>query len=253
MRYIRAMAILAASAVLIIADHEGAQSAVVRTYVGETAQVGDGTLTSWMTTDARGKPLAVGINLSEGALSGLPHMMTEYVLALPRQASVTPFTHFALNWEPHGHVPPGIYDVPHFDFHFYMMSPASREQITADPNAPGATRQPAQRYVPDGYQAAPGVEPRMGAHWIDPASPEFHGRPFTSTFIYGFYNGRMTFIEPMVTVEYLKSMPGLSEAVKVPQAYQKAGYYPTRYAVKYDPAKKSYIVALQGLKYRKAG
>ena len=25
-----------------------------------------------------------------------------------------------LNWNPHGHIPPGIYDRPHFDVHFYM-------------------------------------------------------------------------------------------------------------------------------------
>jgi hypothetical protein len=25
-----------------------------------------------------------------------------------------------LNWNPHGHIPPGVYDLPHFDFHFYI-------------------------------------------------------------------------------------------------------------------------------------
>jgi hypothetical protein len=45
----------------------------------------------------------------------------EYVLPLPdavaRRADV-PFKWVLLDWNPGGHVPPGVYDVAHFDVHF---------------------------------------------------------------------------------------------------------------------------------------
>ena len=45
-------------------------------------------------------------------------------------AAATPFEHIVINWNPHGHPPPEIYSVPHFDFHFYTQTRADREAIT---------------------------------------------------------------------------------------------------------------------------
>ncbi|MGH8662238.1 MAG: hypothetical protein ACREUB_10830 [Burkholderiales bacterium] len=39
----------------------------------------------------------------------------------------------------------------------------------------------------------------MGNHLIDPTSPEFKGKKFTRSWIYGVYGGRVTFYEEMVT------------------------------------------------------
>ncbi|MBI2841856.1 MAG: hypothetical protein HYX78_00490 [Armatimonadetes bacterium] len=102
-----------------------------------------------------------------------------------------------MNWNPRGHIPPGIYDTPHFDFHFYMISETDRNKITAVGDDLVITEKPPrQEHVPKGYVLAPGgSEPRMGAHWINPESSEFHGQPFTKTFIYGFYDGKMAFID----------------------------------------------------------
>jgi hypothetical protein len=40
--------------------------------------------------------------------------------------------------------------------------------------------------------------------------------------------------------------------VKVPQAYSKNGFFPTRYSISYDPVRQEYSVALNGLTWRKA-
>ena len=42
----------------------------------------------------------------------------------------------------------------------------------------------------------------MGWHWIDPLSPEFTGQPFSKTYIYGYYGGELSFVEPMITLAY---------------------------------------------------
>src|SRR5262249_31536220 len=83
-----------------------------------------------------------------------------------------------------GHDPEAVYKVPHFDFHFYLISPSERERITArgDDLLKCGKPLPAE-FVPEGYVPAPGSEePGMGYHWVEPGSHEFHGKAFTHTF-----------------------------------------------------------------------
>jgi uncharacterized protein len=226
--------------------------------IGETQVVGNGVAYSWVKLDGAGKPLALGVTLTESAPTGLsdpaPGMkeMPEYTLALPKEAAATPFDHVGLNWNPKGHDPTGIYDVPHFDFHFYTLSREERRQITGiGPDLAKCDRQPPAGYLPAGYILAPGSQvPRMGTHWVDPASPEFHGEQFTRTFIYGTYDGRIAFLEPMVTKAFLETHPDETRSIKLPTAFSKGGYYPTSYTVKYDPARREYIVALGAMRAR---
>lgn len=94
---------------------------------------------------------------------------------------------------------------------------------------------------------------RMGLHGIDPASPEFRGSPFTHTFLYGYHAGRLVFVEPMVTLAYLKSRADVTVPVKRPSEYTFAGYYPSRYRVGFDAERDEYRVALLGLRAYGAG
>lgn len=232
-------------------EQAGASAAMV---LGAPVKVGNGTGYSWVSM-SHGAPAAIGVLLTESALSGLPDKDIEYMLPLPSGLKVAPYDHITIDWNVHGHIPTGVYDTPHFDIHFYMIDLETRDKITATgEDLARVNKRPADKYIPEGYIPAPGGEvPRMGSHWIDPSSPEFNGKPFTKTFIYGFYNGSMAFLEPMVSLDYLKTKPDVLENIKLPKEYEAAGYYPTAYAVKYDPAKREYLIMLTGLRNRKAG
>ncbi|HOJ20672.1 MAG TPA: DUF5602 domain-containing protein [Armatimonadota bacterium] len=225
-----------------------------RTRFGEARRVGQGRARSWVTLDARGRPLALGVEITDQALSGLPSHKEEYVLSLPAGVAVPPFNHTALDWNPHGHIPPQIYDVPHFDFHFYFMSPAERARITAKGDDVARVRRaPPADAIPAGYMYAPGGdEPAMGAHWVNPQSPEFHGKPFTHTLIYGFYDGRMVFVEPMVALSFLQTRPCVTAAIPQPKSYPARGYYPTRYQIRHVTSANggAIRVSLEGLVLR---
>lgn len=231
-----------------------------QTILGDVVPFGDGTARSWVRVDDAGKPSAVGITLTEAALSGLPAdvtpgliWMVEYVLALPTDVAL-PFDHIGVNWNPKGHMPSEIYTVPHFDFHFYTISPAERSRITARGDDLDRIRKaPPEGQVPDGYIFAPGAEePGMGGHWVDTGSHEFHGHDFTSTFIYGSYDGEVIFYEPMITKAFLETQPDVVLPLAVPRAYAEAGYYPTSYAIRYDTGRREYTVALEGMTWREA-
>jgi hypothetical protein len=219
---------------------------------GESKPLGGGAARSWVRLDGAGNPSSVGISLSEAALTNLPTSLegNEVVLGMPKQNLALPFDHISIEWNPQGHEPPGIYDKPHFDFHFYMISP--EEQKTILPTDGVSAKQPEKEAIPTDYIAPqPIAVPAMGVHWLDKAAPELNKQPFTTTFIYGFVKGNMAFAEPMITKAFLESKPDMTANLKLPANYPKAGlYYPTKYSVKYDVTEKEYTIALEGLTLR---
>jgi len=56
--------------------------------------------------------------------------------------------------------------------------------------------------------------------------------------VYGFYDGKMVFIEPMTTKAYLESKPDETKAISTPTRYAVAGRYPASYRVAFDAATK---------------
>jgi hypothetical protein len=166
----------------------------------------------------------------------------------------TPFKWISVDWEPHGHVPEDIYGARHFDFHFYMTDVVERNKIAVGPCMPGtincaqseiAVRPVAPQYIhPDFFNTKLAFS-RMGNHWADRTSPEFNGQPFTQTFILGSYDSKITFYEPMMSLDYLKSKPNQCSPIKLPAQYQSAGYYPTIYCIRYHSARDMYTVSLE--------
>lgn len=226
--------------------------ATARTVYGEPVDVGNGTVRSFVNLSRRGNPTRIGIVLSEGALSGLPHVDHDnptngwFVIGLPKEAQKTPYDHISFDWNEQGHEPPGIYDLPHFDVHFYTISLEERSKIppySVDPT--GFDNAPPAGHLPRPYFNPGGGVPGMGAHWSDPTSPEFNGAEFTSTFIYGTYNGQVNFWEPMITHKLLVSGENIYRSIKQPRIYEERGkYYPTTYGVIYDHNSKKRVISL---------
>lgn len=58
----------------------------------------------------------------------------------------------------------------------------------------------------------------MGSHWVYEKTPELHGQPFTHTFIYGTYDGKVIFIEPMVAKSFLEQKPSVKAPIPQPSS-----------------------------------
>ncbi len=231
-------------------------------FKGPEVQIHEGKAWSWVSLDADGNPLQIGVAIDESAMESVPTDTTgmpntghgpanNFTLKLHPKASVTPFKHIGLDWNPVGHEPAGIYTKSHFDFHFYMMPEADRLAIpTYEQDSAKFKNLPNTAYYPQTYIAIPGGLPRMGAHWIDVTSPELAGQPFTQTFIFGSFDGKVTFYEPMITKEFLENNSNYERQIPQPAKYQETGYYPTIMRV----VKKDGLtnVILDGFKYRQA-
>ena len=214
-------------------------------YGSTTTSMEAGSGRGYITLDAAGAPTELGLALTEAALAKLPTTNAEYVFTLPSQTSVTAYQHAVINWVPTGHEPTP-YLVPHLDVHFYMISAQARNAITpADPAyATKLALQPPASFLPAGYVMDTGMQ-RMGMHWRDAAAPELSGQPFTSTYLYGSYDGKITFVEPMIAKSYLDSKPSLAvRPVKLPQQVSTTGYHATAYSTVFDETKHEYRIAL---------
>ncbi len=226
------------------------KSKLMNTFYGPTVPVGNGVARAWVSVDLNGDPTSVGINLSEKALEKLPAEPASFVLDFPKTKGRNFYTHGLLDWNPQGHEPPGIYDIPHFDFHFYIISEEARLAIGPNDTVQFANA-PAAKYIPPFYIQIPGGVPQMGAHWADVLSPEFHNVVFTKTFIWGSYDGSFMFWEPMVSLNYLLSHPHDLVTLRQPSAYQRDGWYASSYQVLYSTNPNEYTIALTDLVFHK--
>jgi hypothetical protein len=206
------------------------------TYKGTEQVLGSGKAYTWVKFIGD-NPSSIGVTFTKGALDNLPHGGTAIVLSLPTEAvGKTPFDHVMLDYLHTGHEPPGVYDVAHFDVHFYMQTLAERKAIPPYPLAPTKfDNLPPTGYMSSAYIRLPAGVPEMGVHWADPTSQELTGKgKFTETLIQGSFDGKFTFIEPMIAWEYLKTRPTFTKNVPLPAKFSKAGYYPMKYSIKQD-------------------
>jgi len=268
-------------------DRAGFDQAGAHRQYGAAQQVGNGTVRTYIVTDQRngGRPLEVGVALSEQALEGLPAPvestdpmanMHMYTLELPAR-NPTQYKFVQFDWNPKGHEPDSVYTYAHFDFHFYTVPVEVRNSILpSDPQyAAKAANYPAPEYRPPFYldaataanaPAAAVTIPMMGLHWLDVRSPELQKltgnpagyRPFTKTFIYGTWDGQFIFDEPMITRAYILEKKTatdpsvVDEVVPVPtaQKYSPAGFYPSAYRITWDAQQKEYRIALTQLNWK---
>jgi hypothetical protein len=232
-------------------------------------------------------PASIGVALSAQALDELPqgsdmhrcHGRTqegnvdaatkcvqtfEHVIPLPdavaRRADV-PFKWVLLNWNPHGHIPPGVYDVPHFDIHFMMVpisdifaiepGPCGPEMVRCDQFRIGKKPLPAN-YMHADFRDVDAVVPAMGNHLIDLTGPEFNKQPFTHSWIYGVYDGKVTFYEQMITRAYLLGNPDGCTPIKSPPAVAVSGFYPRVACIRHDAKSGDYTVSMEQFTFREA-
>lgn len=236
---------------------------------GASAPLGNGTVGSYTILGGEGVPQEIGVVFLAGALDGLPaeknnvsrcfdrdgdgansehecegdYQLTLPFAAVPGVDADVPFTFAMVNYNPKGHIP-AAWSVPHFDIHFYSVPLADVEAIRVGScdffidcdDQKRALMPVAAKYVhPDHIDVGAAVG-LMGNHLIDSKTPELAspGSPFTHTWVFGAYEGRIIFHEVMATTDFLTATGDVCADIKQPQARETAGYYPTRYCFRRD-------------------
>ncbi len=265
------------------ADEAASPRAEEAILLGEALELGAGGAQTFVELDPDGQPSVVGVRFDESLLDDLPTEPDgtmacfdadadgridpgeECMLGVQRNLRMPdgspaslPFQWVGLNWNPGGHPAPAppAYGVPHFDFHFYLPSPEQIDEIRpgtcgfmVDCEVFERARIPVpERYMPEDYIEVGAVAAGEGNHLLDSKSPELGDPPaaFTHTLIYGAHEGRIIFVEPMIAASFIASQPDECHPIKLPEAWEVAGHYPTEYCMRYLPEERAYRVSLEG-------
>ena len=257
--------------------------AKLTTIVENRTSLGDGYLESYVKTDNKGAVKELGVLISEEVLESLPTEKNDgttcwdknedgvldrdnecgaghvRVLYLPKLLGL-PFKYVLFNWQPLGHGPVDIYDKGHFDMHVFIQDNLDRLAIRPGPcnaiiNCDDFER--AQKPVPEeffpvgmSYQPGGAAQAYMGNHLGDFDHPEWHGEPLTHAITYGIYDGHITFLEPLVAVEWLKTKPNECEPIKQAPEVEITGYYPLTFCTRYVANAHKYAMTLEDFVYR---
>jgi len=226
----------------MVVPPRAATSAFRNTVEGGRERVGGGDVISWAKVQGRSQVTEVGVTIpfslvqNPPAEEGFGPARAISVLPFPEIVRATTyFQHFELMWEPMGHQPPR-YLVPHFDFHFYNVPVTENLQVFPPDKFP-----PDPSRIPPGY-VYPGIftaAPQMGAHAF-PASDLQSPDPFGAVLLVGFWEGNMTFLEPMATRDFLASKRSFVVPVPRPAVLGLQTRYPTRFSAVYTPRGDAY-------------
>lgn len=176
--------------------------------------------------------------------------MDELVAARDREASVTASVpwddvvrettfihHLQIDYNAHGHGPPGRDDIAHVDIHFQAIGEDERAAIDCQ----GEPEIESDR-LPEGYTPPGVLEPPfgscirgMGIHADDGYDA------LTANMIMGYHAGALTFIEPMIDVEKLLAKETIELAIPRPARVGRATRYPSTFSASHDEATDSYV------------
>jgi hypothetical protein len=213
-------------------------------------------------------------------------MRKNYNIRFPEKVrSTTPFDHMGWFANAQGHAPLGVFDVPHVDVHFFTITVEDRKAISGQLDDPKLLAYPPADFLPADF-CLPTVPPpfpppcktipdltatdipgsndsEQGLHWVDQFAPELRGEPFRQIFIFGSYDGKVDFWEPMITKQFFEDVRSfltdlqstghtiaLTFDIKQPEQFLVTSYYPTQYTIRYDADAGEFSVSLDNFVLR---
>lgn len=221
----------------------------IRTIEGDCANLYNGRVCTWATVSGD-EVVEFGATVPMQAIEGAP--LDEEMVFPPVPAAVVPlpaevartmgFNHLMINWESHGH-PPALFAVPHFDFHFYAVDPATVAGMDCSDLGKPA-RLPAGYTLPDieipGLGELVGLcVPGMGMHAML-ADEVDQTEPFGASMIVGYYKGDVVFVEPMIARTKLMAAHSFTLNVPAVTTVPANVHWPSHFEAVYDESAQAY-------------
>ncbi len=224
---------------------DDSQDLVTRTVKGENRTFGSGVMETWVGYNSDNFPLEAGATIPMSVVDSIPAggdgpTGAIAVLKFPDDMRTRSFfKSLVVHSNPMGH-PGAYYLTPHFDFHFYNAD-ADRIRTFMPPDA---ASQAASVVLPAGYVMEPGAVPEMGTHAITHEDHELleSTQKFEKTMIQGYYDGRVEFVEPMLTQKLLQAKKSFTLPVPKPTDFKlsAATLYPTKFRAEFDAPSNSW-------------
>jgi hypothetical protein len=206
------------------------------------------TISSEYELDGASRLVSVRLTLPNGVIQkAMKQPAIAHTIDLPEALKSSSLVqNITIDWNPEGHEPADVYDVPHFDFHFYFISKESVSSIDCTDRTPIPAALVLEGYVLPPMDAPGACVPKMGYHAV-PLKDLGPDQVFVETPIYGYYQGQLIFFEPMITHEHLMSGHAVEHDITYPKAFLTTvenKFVPTHYRMHFDPQIQAYRLTL---------
>ncbi len=247
--------------------------------MGDRISFAKGNVQTYMQINPDGTPYAYGITFPESTLEDLPGkdqpndfqncfdadengIISEKecvgghfrFLFYPKNKLKNPIQWSSFSYHPIGRLPPGIFDVPLFEFRSNLKDFFETNSIKLGP-CPGlincedyalAAKEVPEKYLPKGYTSINIIEGKVGNLLVNTYGSEFDPKKkFRNSFILGSFNGKISFFEVMVSLDVLNEKKSGCLPIMQAESYEQIGYYPTKYCIKFWEEKKQFFVSLE--------
>lgn len=223
---------------------------------GETVPAFGTTISTWSETDPATKKInKISWNLPLTAVANVTGALADTRVWFhfpPQVLADTAITGMVYDYLPKGHVPKGIYDTPHFEFHLIVQDLEETRAIDcADPTLPADNIVIAPFFVlppPDNCIGA------MGIHAVDSTAPEFNKAKFNISNVMVYWHGKgagatanFRSMEPKATIETFQARQSFKWKDFItlpPNAIGHATTMGTKINADYDKVNDSYVISL---------
>jgi len=197
-------------------------------------------MATYALTDESGDVTTVGVQITTASLDALQeHAMA--VAAFPEDAvTQTYVNHAQVMFEPHGHDPTGVGEVPHIDVHYHGISIEEREAIDCSEEPVPDEESLPYGYVVEGSGQTPWFGtcvPGMGVHAANKDAPgqnPDNKHQLTAVLEYGYHDGELSFIMPMLHHAVIKEREAVELEVTRPDVLGRVTRWPTRFFATHD-------------------
>ena len=228
-----------------IAKNMRANKPYYTTYYGNSMAVGSGSGRTWVNIDRNNVVLALGIELSANA-TNVPSARADFNLGFHSKAmALIPFDHVTASWLGAGQGADAQYYAEHFEFLFSTISASIQNSINGA--SVSCNVNPPSNQMPSNYARVPGGRDGIGATWKNMNAPENTGGVFSHSFLFGSYNGGVSFYAPTITKEALANTnsSGVWAYFGTATEFAQAGkFYPRRYTMWKDAQTGNFIIGL---------
>lgn len=209
---------------------------------------------NWIELDTAGKIKQIVWTLPITAVNAIPATAKDWMFfgsnLPPEAATQTGMKGVTYSYMPHGHIPQGVYDIPHWEFHVTFLTAEEFGNIDCTDK-----RTPPDSFLPGGWlmslgDGELGCTPKVGYHAFNLKAPEYNGERFTRSFLLSYYAGDIVGYEPKFTVELLKERktPTVVNPPDLTFLAKKDKSLPTEFEFRYDDKTETYLGILKGFK-----
>lgn len=191
---------------------------------------GDPKFYSWVTLDGAGQIATFSFSIPIATVKKAGSAQFFGFLPIPQQMhDQTPFKSFSLMYLPMGHVPAGVYDVPHWEWHLHTITEAEVDGINCANNAV-----PPKEQLPANSVCLPTCLEKLGMHGFNLNVPEFNGERFDHGVYAAYYDAKFIAVEPKILSSTLLTQPTFTMNSWDPTPLGPAGKYPKSWNVSYN-------------------